>query len=280
MAAAISEAAVSERPLLPGVGTLSAGPADAAETLVYLHGWGGCKELWWNALADLAGEFRGIALDLPGTGGTPLPPGLATMADLARWVRETCTRLGLESVTLVGHSLGGNLAAQVALDHPALVRRLVLVDAALEPEHLPPRSRLPLSPRYGLAALRLMRLASLPLAAVGARVPHDHPGGYWRSYARRTRWYLTSNTDAALQVQLRALSENPLDAARLAALRMPLLIVHGEWDAVVPVARARALAAALPHARLALFPTAHHCPMDTDPPAFARLLRAFCGESA
>ena len=270
-------AEISDRPLLPDVGTLSAGPPDDAETLVFLHGWGGCKELWWNALADLGDSFRVIALDLPGTGGTPLPPDLRTMPDMARWVSGVCCRLGLGPVTLVGHSLGGNLAAQVALDFPERVRRLVLVDAALEPRHLPVRSRWPLSPRHGLAALRLMRWASLPLAAAGRRVPHARPGGEWRAMARRTHWYVATNTDAALQVQLRLLMENPLTPDRLAPIAMPLLILHGARDGMIPVSRARALAAALSHARLTVFPAAFHCPMDTDPPAFAQALREFCG---
>ena len=154
-------------PVLPDVGVLAAGPENATEALLYLHGWGGSKELWWNTLARLADTHRNIAVDLPGTGGTPLPPGLRTMPDTARWVAETCARLGLDRVTLVGHSLGGNLAAQTALDYPDLVRRLVLVDAALDPAALPVRARWPLHGRLGLPALRLMRLASLPLASAG-----------------------------------------------------------------------------------------------------------------
>ena len=268
-------AAISDRPLLPDVGTLAAGPPEAAETLVFLHGWGGSKELWWNALADLGDQYHGLALDLPGTGGTPLPPGLRTMPDMARWLGETCHRLGLPAVTLVGHSLGGNLAVQAALDDPGLVRRLILVGAALEPEHFPVRSRWPLSERHGLTALRLMRLTSLPLAAAGRRVSHAHTGEWW-AMARRTRFYVATNDDVSLQVQLRALMGNPLGPGRLAPLQMPLLIVHGARDQMVPLSRARALAEALPHARLAIFPTAHHCPMDTDPPGFADVLRAFC----
>ncbi len=270
-------AAISERPLLPGLGSLSAGPPDAPETLLFLHGWGGSKESWWNALDALADTRRVVALDLPGTGGTHLPPWCKTMAHFSHWVQDVCRRLGLHSVTLVGHSLGGNLAAQVALDAPALTRRLVLVDAALEPLHLPVRSRWPLSPRHGLLALRLLRWSSLPLAALGCRVPHIHPGGEVGPLARRTTLYVRTNTDAALQTQLIALMDSHLVPDRLAGLRMPLLIVHGARDAMVPVARARALAAALPHARLAVFPTAFHVPMDTDPPAFARALREFCG---
>jgi len=265
---------------LPDVGALAAGPGDAPETLLYLHGWGGSKELWWNTLARLAPTHRGVALDLPGTGGTPLPPGLRTMPDMALWVAHTCDRLGLARATLVGHSLGGNLAAQVALDFPALAGRLVLVDAALDPSSLPARARWPLHGRLGLPALRLMRLASLPLAVAGRRAAPDRAFGFWRAYARRTHWYTQANRDdRALQCQLQALTDNPLPSARLSALRLPLLILHGARDAVVPVAGAQALARALPGATLVVFPTAHHCPMDTDPEGFALALREFCDGS-
>lgn len=264
-----------ERLDLPGVGVLASGPCDAPEAVLYLHGWGASKDLWWNTLAALGDDVRGVALDLPGTGDTPLPADVETMPDMARWVAKVCERLGLSSVTVVGHSLGGNLAAQVALDFPDLVRRLVLVDAALEPSGLPRHGRWPLSARYGLAALRLSRLAAWPLAAAGRRVPHAHAGGYWGPYARRNHLYLSANTNEAMQRQLRALYDNPHGADRLAALPIPLLIMHGERDAIVPVSAARALAQALPQARLIIFPTAHHCPMDTDPPLFARHLREF-----
>jgi pimeloyl-ACP methyl ester carboxylesterase len=262
---------------LPDVGALAAGPEDAPETLLYLHGWGGSKELWWDTLTRLADTHRGVALDLPGTGGTDLPPGLRTMPDMARWVAETCVRLGLARVTLVGHSLGGNLAAQVALDFPALARRLALVDAALDPACLPVRARWPLHGRLGLPALRLMRLASTPLAAAGRGALPDQTLGFWRASARRTHWYAQANRDdRALQRQLQALTDNPLLPARLAALRLPVLIGHGARDAVVPVAEAYALARTLGEARLIVFPTAQHCPMDTDPVGFAQALRDFC----
>lgn len=263
--------------VLPDVGALAAGPENAPETLLYLHGWSGSKELWWSTLARLADSFQGIALDMPGTGATPLPPSLRTMPDMARWVAETCDRLGLAHVTLVGHSLGGNLAAQVALDFPSLARRLVLVDAALDPAALPVRARWPLHERLGLPALRLMRLASLPLAAVGRRAAPAHTLGFWPAYARRTHWYAHANRDdRALQRQLQALTDNPLPPARLAALHLPILILHGARDAIVPIAQSHALARALVGAEMVVFPTAHHCPMDTDPAGFAQALREFC----
>ncbi len=266
---------------LTDVGLLTAGTKDAGETLLFLHGWGGSKELWWGALAALSDGFRCLALDLPGTGETRLPPGLRTMPDMARWVAETCERLRLTRVTLVGHSLGGNLAAQIALDFPDFARRLVLVDAALDPSCLPVRARWPLDSRLGLPALRLMRLASLPLAAVGRTIPPHHAVDFWQGYARRTHWYARANRDdRALQFQLQALTGNPVCPARLAALNLPLLILHGARDAVVPVGQAHTLARAVSSARLVVFPTAQHCPMDTDPVGFSQAIRQFCADFA
>ena len=265
---AASVGATSPEPLrLPGVGALGAGPPGAAETVLYLHGWGGSKELWWNTLTALGGDIQGVALDLPGTGDTPLPGDVRTMPDMAQWVAGVCARLELPSVTLVGHSLGGNLAAQVALDFPGLARRLVLVDAALDPSSLPRNGRWPLSARFGLTALRLSRLAAWPLAVAGRRIPHAHSGGQWLPYARRSHLYLSFNTDEAMQTQLRALYDNPHGAERLAALAIPLLIMHGRRDAIVPVAHARALAEALPQSRLVIFPGAQHWPDGHGPAA-------------
>jgi pimeloyl-ACP methyl ester carboxylesterase len=274
-------AATDPEPLvLSEVGGLVAGPPEASETLLFLHGWGGSKELWWGTMHRLGADCRCFALDLPGVGGTPLSPELETMADFARWVVGVCDRLGLSSVTLVGHSLGGNLAAQVALDFPSRVRRLVLVDAAMDPAHFPARARWPLSPQYGMLALRLARWSVWPLAAVGRRISPLHNGGFWIPFARRNHYYLAANTDEAMQSQLRALMSSPQEAERLAALPIPILIVHGGRDDIIPVAQARTLAASVPHAELSIFPTAHHCPMDADPPAFAQTLRDFLTRSA
>ncbi len=188
-------------------------------------------------------------------------PACGRCRDLARWVAETCARLGLPRVTLVGHSFGGNLAAQVALDFPDLVRRLVLVDAALDPACLPIRARWPLDPRLGLPALRLMRLASLPLAALGRNILPDQSAGFWQAYARRTHWYAQANRDdRALQSQLQALADNPLIPARLTALRLPILILHGARDAVVPVAEAYALAQAVPQRKACCLPSSPALP--------------------
>ncbi|MCW3062622.1 MAG: alpha/beta hydrolase fold protein [Capsulimonas sp.] len=245
---------------------------------MYLHGWAGSKELWGRTLDDMSGWSYGVALDLPGTGDTPLTPEIGSIADMARWVAETCARLGLKSVTLVGHSLGGNLAAQVALDHSELVRRLILVDAPLDTAALPRRALWSLSPRYGMHALRLARLASEPLAALGRRAPEDYRGGPWLAMARRTRLYLDKNKDADLQRQMRWLSENSLPAEQLKSIQAPVLWIHGVLDFTVSITHAREVVRELPHWKLHAMPGADHSPMDHDPDGFARIIRRFCQE--
>lgn len=258
-------------------GLLTVGPADAPETLLFLHGWAGGKELWRHALALLPPSYRAIALDLPGTGETPLPPGRETIPQMAQWVAEVCRRLGLADVTLIGHSLGGNLAAEVCLLFPSLVRRLVLVDAALDPDSLPIRARWPLRRPFGLLALAALRVSMAPLALLGSWVSPDTQVGLWHGQARRCYWYLKANpSDRVLRVQLQALSDNPMLADRLAKLSLPILILHGERDPLVPAAQARALAQTLCHARLVMFPHGHHSPMDDDPEAFVSAIAEFC----
>lgn len=258
-------------------GLLKAGLDDAAETLLFLHGWAGSKELWRHILALMPPQYRVIALDLPGTGGTPLPEDMQTIPQMAHWVANVCKRLDLDNVTLIGHSLGGNLAAEICLLFPDLVRRLVLADAALDPASLPVRARWPLRRPFGLAALVALRVSMAPLALWGHWVPTEARVGLWQGQARRCYWYVRANlSDRVLRVQLQALSDNPMLAARLQELSLPILILHGEHDPLVPVAQAHRLAQTLAHARLVTFPQGHHSPMDDDPEGFARAIADFC----
>lgn len=272
LAAAIS----SPRTLaIPGLGVLACGDPNG-DPVVFLHGWGGSKELWWNSQARLAGHLRSYALDLPGTGETALTHRFDSMSELAAWTYDTLRRLKIDRPTLIGHSLGGNLAAQMALNYPEFVRRLVLVDAALATKSLPRRVYWTQSAVYGLPAIRAMRAATTPLAAAGRRVPHNHNGGFLGPLARRAGMLVWCNKDDdALQWQLRLLCGNPIGVDRLRAVAAPILIVHGTFDAIVPVATAKKYAAELPGCAFKLFPTSHHCPMDHSPNEFVATVQEF-----
>lgn len=109
---------------------LEAGPVDAPE-IVLLHGFTGSKENWLPLMAVLARTHRVIAPDLPGWGESErvagADHGVVAQADrVARWLQAR----GEPPALLVGHSMGGHIAALVAVQHPAWVPRLALVAAA------------------------------------------------------------------------------------------------------------------------------------------------------
>lgn len=268
------------RVALADAGVLATG-GHSGETIVFIHGWGASKELWWNTMVGLADVGRSYSVDIPGTGETPLGHRYESMSQLAGWLHALCGRLGAAHVTLIGHSLGGNLAAQTALDFPDLVKRLILVDAALETQSLPRRVYWTQSAAYGLHAIRVAKAAAVPLATAGLRVPHNHRGGFWGPFARRAGLFISANkNDAALQMQLRLLCGNPLSPDKLSGIRAPILMVHGGLDGVIPVHTAKTYAASIPGCRIEVFPTSHHCPMDHDPPGFTEVLRTFMRETA
>src|SRR5919112_6471921 len=101
------------------------------EPVVLVHGLGGQWQNWLENIPRLAQDRRVIAMDLPGFGLTPEPEDDdISIPGYGRWVNELCDKLGLEQIDLVGNSMGGYIAAEVAIQFPERVSRLVLVSAA------------------------------------------------------------------------------------------------------------------------------------------------------
>jgi pimeloyl-ACP methyl ester carboxylesterase len=239
--------------------------------VLLLHGWGDSKEIWRPTIAALAGEARAVAPDLPGHGGSPLA-GAGRMPQLAERVERLAHATGLVPFDLVGHSMGGNVALELALAHPELVRRLVLVaPAALAPE-MPRYTRIYLHPAAGWAALR----ATLALYGRLAALAQHIPAGAELPYAallRRSAGAVAHDPES-LRVVLRGLFDNPL-GRRLHEVRAPTLVVSGELDVVVPPALSRRVAQAIPGGRYVGIPRATHHPMDDRPREFERVVLDF-----
>jgi pimeloyl-ACP methyl ester carboxylesterase len=247
-----------------GLSYLSAG---TGEPVVMLHGWGGFKEMWWGTLRALSPSYRVLAFDWPGHGSSPpLERGQPVLDTLADLVVASCTALGLRRITLVGHSLGGNIAARVSLARPDFVARLALIDAVIEVEHLSATSRLFAHSRIGEHALRLVRYVSWPLAKRGGRVPHDHEGGFLGPLARRQSRMAQVEVGVLFDF-LAALQEGSL-GDRVSDIIQPTLVLAGKRDPLVRPRQARNVAKKIPRARLCLLPRAYHCPMDERPAAF------------
>jgi pimeloyl-ACP methyl ester carboxylesterase len=240
--------------------------------LVLLHGWGAFKELWWSAMLALAPNYRAFALDLPGHGESP-QSNARDMLGVARLVADFCAAEGLSSITLIGHSMGGNIALELTLARPDLVTRLVLVDAAIDAHLLPAYVQPYASDTYGWTALRLSQAFARHFRGLGAGVPHVHGGGWLRPWFRRSA-YTASHDPVALRQLLRGLFANPL-GPRAEQVHVPTLVVSGQFDSLVPPAHSRRIAATISGAQYVEISGALHNPMDERPLAFERSLLQF-----
>jgi 3-oxoadipate enol-lactonase len=249
---------------------LEAGASGPA--VVLLHGWSAFKELWWSTLLALAPHAHAYAPDMPGHGDSPLL-GSTSMLQIAERIERFCAIRGDTRIMLVGHSMGGNIALELALARPELVERLVLVDAAVQPAEMPVYTRSYLDQTFGWAVLRTSMAAARQISLVGRYVPHAHQGGVVLPALRRVT-YMARNDADAMRVLLDRLFENPI-GPRLADLRVPTLVISGEFDPLVPPPLSERVAAAIPGAQYALIRRAAHNPMDERPREFNAILLEF-----
>jgi pimeloyl-ACP methyl ester carboxylesterase len=224
--------------------------AGRGEPIVMIHGLGGSSRCWAWTLPALARRYRVFLVDLPGFGRLRRLHRHFALDTAARWLEEWMRTAGVGRAHLVGHSMGGCIAAQVAAAAPALVDRLVLVSAAGVP-------------------------TGRSLADCVRRVPagwRHRTAGAWRLLlpdALLTRPWLVWRTARALLAQ--DLRET------LGAIRAPTLVLWGTDDPMVPAECAAVFRGGIPGARTLLLQSAGHLPMITRPDEFNRALVAFFG---
>lgn len=245
--------------------------------IVLLHGWGAFKELWWSTMLALSPAYQAYAPDFPGHGGSPMGD-YDDMPRLATLIGNFCDMLGLTAITLVGHSMGGCVAVELALARPDLVAQLVLVDAAVDAKLMPVYARTFLHPQVGWLGLRFSLAMGRIVAPLGRRVPHLHGPGMLTPWLRRIS-YQTSHDPVAIYRILNSLFAAEV-GERLGEIRQPTLVMSGQFDSLVPLEHSRRTVAAIPSARLVIIPAALHNPMDEQPAIFERELLTFLRQSA
>ena len=251
------------------IAALLAGPPDATETLVFLHGLGGSQSTWASVLGEFASTNRLAAIDLPGHGASDKPSPDSSdysIPALAAKVGEVLEKLELAPAVLVGHSLGGATALQLALDRPKLVRALVLVDsAALGPE---------------ISGELLDRIESEP--------SRDEARQLLELFFQERRFILDRGIDdmyaargvpgADAAVKAIAASAFSRDGQhlvlieRLGELEVPVLFIWGELDRVIPATHAVAATNALPASWLEILEGVGHVPQVEAAPAFSGIV--------
>ncbi|MBV9315840.1 MAG: alpha/beta fold hydrolase [Gammaproteobacteria bacterium] len=248
----------------------------AGGDLVLLHGWSLNLRVWDGLVRLLAPHFRIITIDLPGHGRSDWDPRASTPAAQAWRVHETLAPI-TERYALLGWSLGGQLALDLADALPAGVERLALV--ATTPKFLKSATWRCGTPRPLLARL-VHRVHAEGERAVGDFLRLLASGSAPCTAARvlaRLRRALRSHGGAcpeALSAGLARLRDGDLRAT-LPMVRVPALVVAGQRDRIIRPTAVRALAHALPDADYLEVAGAGHAPFLSHPVQFARALRGF-----
>jgi pimeloyl-ACP methyl ester carboxylesterase len=250
--------------------------------LLLIHGIAGSSRAWTEVMPLLARDYTVVAPDLIGHGESAKPLGDYSLGAHASGLRDLLAVLGIERATLVGQSLGGGVAMQLAYQHPEICERLVLVDSGglgrevswvlryltipgaefLMPVLFPPFVR-----AWGNAVARF--LYDRGLRSVGAAES-------WRAYASLTE---SANRNAFVRT-VRAVidpggqSVSARDRLYLTA-EVPTLIIWGDRDGIIPLDHAYAAHRALPASRLEIIQGVGHFPQVEAPARFAEVLMDF-----
>lgn len=256
--------------------------AGEGPVLLLIHGMAGTCESWGEVIEPLARDHTVIAPDLPGHGSSEPGGGDYSIGALAAGLRDLLHALGHDRATVVGHSLGGGVAMQFAYQYPEMVERLVLVSSG------------GLGPEVSL----VLRAAALPgadlfiaatagpgsvvgsalgkgLAALGLR-PDPDLAEVARSYASLS----DSDRRAAFLATVRAVigtGGQRIDAAdRLyLAEAVPVLIIWGADDSIIPVSHGEDAHEAIPGSSLEIFEGVGHVPPLEAPGRFIIALESF-----
>jgi pimeloyl-ACP methyl ester carboxylesterase len=254
--------------------------------LLLIHGMAGSCENWQAVIEPLARRHTVIAPDLPGHGGSAAGAGDYSLGALALGLRDLLLALGHDRATLVGHSLGGGIAMQIAYQSPEITERLVLVSSGgLGPEVSP-----------------LLRAAALPGADwfIAATATPGRRVGPVLSRGLRTIGLRPTADVAEVARGYASLADGDRRAAFLATLRwvvnptgqaidgrdrlylaagIPVLIVWGSRDPIIPVRHGERAHDAIAGSRLEIFDGVGHLPQLEAPGHFVAVLERFLDET-
>jgi len=255
--------------------------------IVLIHGITGNSAQWEPVMESLRDRYTVFAPDLLGHGESAKPRGDYSLGAYASGIRDLLIGLGAEPATVVGHSLGGGIAMQLAYQFPERCGRLVLVSSGGIAREVHPLLRAASLPGSELVLPLITHTRLLDLGATISRALGKFGLQAGPDIAEGARGYASLNdagARAAFLHTIRAVIDpmgqriSALDRLYLAE-RMPSMVIHGERDQIIPAEHGKIAHEAMPDSRFELIRGAGHFPQVTDPVRIARLLSEFIEET-
>ncbi|HEV2774607.1 MAG TPA: alpha/beta hydrolase [Solirubrobacteraceae bacterium] len=257
----------------------------SGEPVIFIHGLSGCWQNWLEQLPLFARDHRVIAVDLPGFGQSEMPAEEISISGYADAIDELMDKLDIETARIVGNSMGGFIGAELAIQHPERVERLVLVAAAgLSIESIRTERTTGLRHRaenilfftLGHVASRSATVALRPrLRAALLMTVAAHPAKLPGPLAAQQ---VLGSGKPGFSDALEAMCRYPL-RDRLEKIACPTLIVWGEKDILVPVKDAAIFEELIPDSRKIIYKDTGHVSMMERPERFNSDVKAFLDEA-
>ncbi|MEP6706574.1 MAG: alpha/beta hydrolase [Pyrinomonadaceae bacterium] len=240
------------------------------QPLLLIMGLGSTSDLWYRLLPELSSHYRTILFDNRGVGRSDVPPGPYSITTMASDAAAVMNAAGAGAAHVLGFSMGGFIAQELALNYPEKVRALILAGTACG----------------GRDAVRAAPEVLVALEARGVKTLEE---AFWMMAPYN---YDSSTLPARLEEDLAASLRTPLQRKgyvaqlqgialwagshnRLSKLDAPVLIIHGESDQLIPPANARILASAIANSRVVMIPRAGHRFMTDQPEAASEAILSF-----
>ena len=249
--------------------------------LVLIHGSNASLHTWEPWVERLRADYRIVSMDLPGHGLTGVnPSGRYDNQSYVAVVDGLLTKLGISKAVIGGNSMGGGVSWMYALAHPEKTEALLLVDAGGQPQAK--SDKLPIG----------FRVMTMPVVKELARV--IAPRSMFESSIKTTMsiqskiddklidryWELNrfpGNREATMKRFATPKAMKSTTPEALAAIKVPVMIMWGEEDSLIPVSSARWFAHAMPAAKLVIYPGVGHIPMEEVPERSAADVKAWLG---
>lgn len=233
--------------------------------LVLLHGFGASHAVWNDVVAEFSKTTRTIAYDLPGHGGSLAFPDAGPPKLAARAILADLDERGIGKAHVVGHSMGGAIAVLIGLMAPERIASLTL----LAPGGFGPEINGPLLRRYG-AAVEASEIRDCLAAMSGpqATVSDASLGAYREMRGQRGQ---TAKLEEIAALITKGERQGEIPREMLATLAMPVSVLWGDADPVLPVSQAQGLPASF---RVRILPGAGHMLMGEAPAKVAALIHA------